>query len=110
MDMNNPEIQEALRAAIAAALPAAVAAVIQQANQPQDFQPPTVTAFAHTPAQANTGLICLKSSEGMKIHNAAIVPLMTKFDGTAENMHMFLKNVKERGQSFGWEKTTPVKR
>ena len=48
MDMNNPEIQEALRAAITAALPAAVAAAIQQANQPQDIQPPTVTAFPRT--------------------------------------------------------------
>jgi hypothetical protein len=103
MDLNNPEIQEAIRAAIAAALPAAVAAAIQ-ANPPQEVPPaPTVTAFARTPAQANTGLISLTSSEGMKIHNAAIVPLTNKFDGTAENMHMFLKNIKDRGQSFGWD-------
>ena len=39
----------------------------------------------------------------MKINNAAIVPLSTKFDGTAQNVHMFLKNVKECGQSFGWD-------
>ena len=104
MDFNNPEIQEAIRAAIAAALPAAVAAAIQANPPPQEVQPaPTVTAFARTPAQANTGLISLTSSEGMKIHNAAIVPLTNKFDGTAENMHMFLKNIKDRGQSFGWD-------
>ena len=42
----------------------------------------------------------------MKIHNAAIIPLTTKFDGTAartSSSHMFLKNIKEHGQSFGWD-------
>jgi hypothetical protein len=110
MDMNSSEVQALLQTAIAAALLAAVAAAlpgaIQQANQqvnPLANQPPMAMAFARTPAQANTGLICLKSSEGTKIHNAAIVPCTTKFDRTAENIHMFLKNVKECGQSFGWD-------
>ena len=106
MDINSPEVRALLEAAIATALPAAVATAlpgaIQQVNQ-QANQPPTVMAFARTPAQVNTGLINLESSEGMEIHNAATIALTTKFDGTTENIHMFLKNIKERGQSFRWD-------
>ena len=44
----------------------------------------------------------LANAQGIKILVAAIVPLTNKYDRTSANMHMFLKDVKGRGQSIGW--------
>ena len=89
------DIQDLVDAAVAAAL-------AERARVPPMAQAPRVATFARTPAQANTGLLNYESSEGMKIYNAAIAALPTKYSGNTADMHIFLKNVKERGQSFGW--------
>ena len=39
----------------------------------------------------------------MKIFNAAVAALPTKYSGNAVDMHVFLKNIKERAQNFGWK-------
>jgi hypothetical protein len=43
------------------------------------------------------------STNGMKIYNAAVAALSTKYSGNTNDMHIFLKKEKERGQTFGWQ-------
>ena len=84
MDIN---VQNAINAAVAAAL--------------ADNAGP-IAAFARTPALANMGLLNYGTSEGMKIFNSATEGLSTKYNGNTNDMHVFLKNVRERAHSFGW--------
>ena len=44
----------------------------------------------------------------MKIYNAAVAALSTKYTGNTIDMHVFVKNVKERSQAFGWQATNDV--
>ena len=39
----------------------------------------------------------------MKIYDAAVAALSTKYSGNTNEMHIFLKNVNEREQSLGWQ-------
>ena len=94
-------IQALVDAAVAAAL------LAERAN-PAGVPVPRITTFARTPAQANAGILNYESSEGMKIYNAAVAALSTKYSGNTNDMHIFLKNVKERGQTFGWQAITDV--
>jgi hypothetical protein len=41
--------------------------------------------------------------KGWKIYNAAVAGLCNKYTGNTSEMHIFLKNIKERAQSFGWQ-------
>ncbi len=95
--INMDNIQAIVDAAVAAAL------LAQAANPAPGVPVPLITSFARTPAQAKTGLLNYESSEGMKIYNAAVAALSTKYSGNTADMHIFLKNVKERGQTFGWQ-------
>ena len=92
--MDAAQVQVLVDAAVAAALMAAAIPA------PGVHAPPI---FARTPAQANVGILNYGSSEGMKIYNAAVAALSTKYSGNTSEMHIFLKNVNERGQSFGWQ-------
>lgn len=101
-------IQEIVDAAVAAAL---LAQANVNANQAQDLAgnlPPFANNFARTPALANVGVINYATSEGMKIYNAAVTGLFNKYNGKANEMHIFLKNVKERSQTFGWNNILQV--
>jgi hypothetical protein len=95
--MDAAQVQALVDAAVAAALMAA-AITAPGVQAPQIIIP----TFARTPAQANVGILNYGSSEGMKIYNAAVAALSTKYSGNTSDMHIFLKNVNERGQSFGW--------
>ncbi len=44
----------------------------------------------------------------MKIYNAAVTGLAIKYTGKALNMHLFLKGVKARGDTFGWKSILAV--
>jgi hypothetical protein len=44
----------------------------------------------------------------MKIYNAAIAALPTKYSGNAGDMHIFLKSVSKRTQLFGWNSIVTV--
>jgi hypothetical protein len=94
-------IQELVDAAVAAAL-AAQAANLAVRDQNPEGDNPVLNHFARTPALANAGILNYATSEGMKIYIAAIAGLTSKYNGNANEMHIFLKNVKERSQSFGW--------
>jgi hypothetical protein len=98
--MNAEEVQAIVDAAIAAERAAAAAAVAVPGGGPAP--PIGIPLFARTPAQAKVGILDYGSSEGMKIYNAAVVALSSKYTGNAIDMHVFLKNVKKRAQSFGW--------
>jgi hypothetical protein len=89
-------IQTLVDAAVAAAL------LAERAN-PAGGAVPRITTFARTPAQTSAEILNYESSKGMKTYNAAVVALSTKYSGNTNNMHIFLKNVKERGQTFGWQ-------
>ena len=96
MDMD--EIQDLIAAAVAAALLAAA--------PPAGGAPPVGGPLAYTrnPVHVSVGLLNYGSSEGMKICTAAIASLSIKYTGKSLNMmHLFLKGVKGRGESFGWE-------
>jgi hypothetical protein len=110
--MNEAQVQAivdaAVAAAIAAAIPPAVAAAAAAIPPPAvgggggPAGPPPIVTFARTPAQHNVGLLNYGTSEGMKVYNAAIAALTTKYSGKVD-MHIFLTKVKERGQLFGWK-------
>jgi hypothetical protein len=89
-------------AQVKAIVEAAVAAAIVVAGHEGPagpVGPPLAFVAVWTPAQVlNYGSI-----EGIKIYNAAIAALTTKDSGNTADMHIFLKKVKERGQSFGWK-------
>ena len=95
--MEEAQIQIRIDAAVAAALEAAGAAPGAPPN------PPAVATFARTPAQFNAGILNYGSSEGMKVYQAAIAALTTRYNGKSNDMHIFLKHVKERAQLSGWE-------
>ena len=95
--MKEAQIQIRIDAAVAAALEAAGAAP----GAPPI--PPAVATFARTPAQFNAGILNYGSSEGMKVYQAAIAALTTRYNGKSNDMHIFLKHVKERAQLSGWE-------
>ena len=104
------DIQEIVQAAVAAALleqaglAAEAAAAAGVAAPPEGGAgPAAVVLYARNPAQVSTGLLNYGSSEGMKIYNAAVAGLSIKYTGKALNMHLFLKNVKARGDTFGWK-------
>ena len=103
--MNEAEVQALVDGAVAAAVAAAMAAAI-----PADPAPPGPAGpagppifFARTPALAKVGLLDYGTSEGMKIYNAAIAGITMKYSGNAIDLHLFLKNVKERAQAYGWQ-------
>ena len=96
-------IQALVDAAVAERVDAAVAAVILAMGQPPagglpagGVVAPEALAYACNPAQAITGLLNYKSAEGMKIYNAAIAALPTKYSGNTIDMHIFLKRGKAR--------------
>ena len=93
--MDAAQVQVLVDAAVAVALMAAAIPA------PRVHAPPTI--FARTPAQANVGIVNYGSSEGMKIYNAVVAALSTKYSGNSSEMHIFLNNVNERGRSFGWQ-------
>jgi hypothetical protein len=95
------EIQALVDAAVAAALFGMDAA-------PPAGGAPAVLAYARNPAQASTGLLNYKSSKGMKIYNSATAALPTKYSGNAIDMHIFLKGVKARGETFGWNNIVEI--
>jgi hypothetical protein len=88
------DIQAIVDAAIAAAL-AGMAAPAAAAPGP--------VVYARNPAHASTGLLNYKSSEGMKIYHSATAAMSIKYSGKAIDMHIFLKTVKARGDTYGWE-------
>ena len=106
--MNAADVQAIVDAAIAAerAAAAAIAAVPVPGAVPAP--PLIIPTFARTPAQAKVGILDYGSSEGMKIYNAAIAALPSKYTGNAIDMHVFLKNVKKRAQSFGWREILEI--
>jgi hypothetical protein len=93
------EIQELVDAAVAAALLAAGGAPPAGDAAPAGG----ILQYARNPAQVSTGLLNYGSSEGMKIYNSAVTGLAIKYTGKALNMHLFLKGVKARGDTFGWK-------
>ena len=95
--MEEAQIQIRIDAAVAAALEAAGAAPGAPPN------PPAVATFARSPAQFNAGILNYGSSEGMKVYQAAIAALTTRYNGKSNDMHIFLKHVQERAQLSGWE-------
>jgi hypothetical protein len=95
--MEEAQIQILIDAAVAAALEAAGAAPGAPAH------PPAIATFARTPAQFNAGILNYGTSEGMKVYQAATAALTTRYNGKSNDMHIFLKNVKERAQLSGWE-------
>ena len=106
--MNAAEVQAIVDAAIAAerAAAAVIAAVPVPGAVPA---PPIIPPFARTPAQAKVGILDdYGSSEGMKIYNAAVAALPSKYTGNTIDMHVFLKNVKKRAQSFGWREILDI--
>ena len=96
------EIQALVDAAVAAALagmaPAGVAA-------PAAVVP---IVYARNPAHASTGLLNYRSSESMKIYHAATTAMSIKYSGKAIDMHIFLKSVKARGDTYGWSSILSV--
>lgn len=98
--MNEAQVQAIVDAAVAAAMAAAMA---PPAGGGPGGPPAPIVTFARTPAQADTGLINYKSSEGMKIYTAAVAALPTKYSGNTGEMHIFLKSVSKRAQLFGWK-------
>lgn len=92
--MDAAQVQALVDAAVAAAV---MAAAIPAPGVPAPY------IFARTPAQVNVDILNYGSSEGMKIYNAAVAALPTQYSGNTSEMHVFLKNVNERGLFFGWE-------
>jgi hypothetical protein len=86
---------------IQALVDAAVAAALAGMAAPVAAAVPVV--YARNPAHASTGLLNYKSSEGMKIYHAATAAMSIKYSGKAVDMHIFLKSVKARGDTYGWE-------
>lgn len=86
---------------IQAIVDAAVAAALAGIAAPAAGAVPVV--YARNPAHASTGLLNYKSSEGMKIYHAATAAMSIKYSGKAIDMHIFLKSVKARGDTYGWE-------
>ena len=84
------------------------AAILAERAEVAANPPPVVVAFARTPALANSGVLDYSSSEGMKIFAAAIAALPTKFTGEAKDLHLFLKDFKERASMNGWGTITTV--
>jgi hypothetical protein len=101
-------IQEIVDAAVAAALLAQANVNANQAQELAGNRPPIANNFARTPALANVGVLNYSTNEGMKIYNAAVAGLSTKYNGNTSDMHIFLKNIKERGQSFGWHRILEI--
>ena len=103
--MDPEEVQELIDAAVIVAVDAAVAAALLAAAPPEGGAPPVggPLAYARNPAHVSVGLLNYGSSEGMKIYNAAVAGMSIKYTGKAINMHLFLKGVKARGDTFGWK-------
>ena len=99
--MDAEEVQALVNAAVAAALAEAVAGLAMA--PPAGPEGPLEIHFARTPAQAKTGMLNYATSEGMKIYNAAVAPLSTRYSGNTSDMHIFLKSVGKRGKLFGWQ-------
>ena len=103
--MNEAEVQAIVDGAVAAAVAAAMAAAIPADPAPVGpavpVGPPII--FARTPALAKVGLLNYGTSGGMKIYNSAIAGITMKYSWNAIDLHLFLKNVKERAQAFGWQ-------
>jgi hypothetical protein len=103
--MNEAAVQALVDGAVAAAVAAAMAATIPAEPAPPGPAGPVGPPifFARTPALAKVGLLDYGTSEGMKIYNAAIAAITMKYSGNAIDLHLFLKNVKERAQAYGWQ-------
>ena len=99
--MNAAEVHALVNAAVAAALAEAVAGLAM--TPPTGPEGPIEINIARTPAQANTGMLNYTTSEGMKIHNAAVAPLSTRYFGNMSDMQIFLKSIGKRGKLFGWK-------
>jgi hypothetical protein len=80
--MNEAQVQAIVDAAVAATMAAAIPVGPEGPAGPAG---PPIT-FARTPAQADTGILNYKSSEGMKIYNAAVAALPTKYSGNTGDM------------------------
>jgi len=70
------------------------------ANQPQQPQIP----FALHPAEAEDEnvLIDYRTSEGQKLHKAAVAPLSPKFTGESLKMLLFARDVGQRAEESDW--------
>ena len=116
--MDEEAIQARIDAAVAAALEAAAAAIPAPIPAgipapgagPAAAGPPAAAGdhFARTPAQAKDGIINYGTSDGMKLYNAAVQALATKYSGKAGDMHLFLKAVGKRVQKFGWDRIVNI--
>lgn len=102
------EIDQQVQQAVALALanmPAPVPPVQPpvQGGAPQGAAPPPPPiAFSRTPAQATIGLINLSTPTGMKVYNAAITGLSTKFTFASSELYMFLKNGEAHARDSAW--------
>ena len=99
--MDAAEVQALVNAAVAAALAEAVAGLAMA--PPAGPEGPIEIDFARTPAQAKTSMLNYATREGIKIYNAAVAPLSTRYSGNTSDMHIFLKSVGKRGKLFGWQ-------
>jgi len=83
-----------------------VIAQLQQQQQPA--QQPAPVQFALSPAQATLGIIDFTTSDGKKIFAAATKPLETKYDGSTENLAIFIKDVQHHVEREGWNQLVTI--
>ena len=61
-------------------------------------------AFALTPAMTRDGLVDYSTAQGRKLYDNATAKLDDElFDCNAEDLHAFLKSLKDRAREHGWE-------
>ena len=94
--MDAEQVQAIVDAAIAAFAAGAAAA----AGPPPAAAGPVT--FSINPANAKVGIINYDTTDGIKIYQSATAALATKYTGNTIDMYDFLKNVKDRADSFGW--------
>ncbi|KAI2492510.1 hypothetical protein MHU86_22050 [Fragilaria crotonensis] len=106
--MDEEAIQARIDAAVAAALEAAAAAAPHLFLSESQLRSWTSCRWASCswrplrsyPGSAKDGIINYGTSDGMKLYNAAVQALATKYSGKAGDMHLFLKAVGKRAQKF----------
>ena len=77
----------------------ALQAQIAQAAQ----APPVAGPFVLTPTLVMKNVIDYSTASGQKLYKAAITGLETPFDGSPDNLPLFLADVKARANNSGWD-------